>query len=121
VWPVPVEGQQELQAAHEMRRHYAHQQATLVVRLADEANIAQPEIAESTVNQLRGRGRGAPAKVATFDECDGEAVARGLGRDPCSDDPSADHEQIEVALRQLLDRPPARVQGHSGFVQAFRP
>ena len=39
--------------------------------------------------------------------------------DACADDAAADHEQVELARRELLERRYAFV--HSGFVQAFRP
>ena len=90
-----------------------------MVRLADEADVAEPQVAQPAVDQLRRRARRRACEVALVDERDGETVRRRGLRDAGADDPAADHEQVELARRELLERRYAFV--HSGFVQAFRP
>ena len=88
----------------EVRRDDVRQGATLVVRLAYEADVAETEVAEAAVDQLRGRARGRPAEVALIDERHGETDPRSVGRDPRADDPAADDEQVELALAELRER-----------------
>ena len=115
---VAVEREDERQPLDEVRRDDAHQVAPLLVRLADEAHVAHLQVAQAAVHELRRRARGGAREVAAFDERHVEAVrARRLG-DPGSDDPAADHEQVEPPRRELLDR---RYAIHSGFVQARLP
>ena len=122
VRPAAVEREQERQPADEVRRTDAHQVPALLVSLADEADIAEPQVAQAAVDQLGRGARGRSAEVGAVDERDGEAGVGGLGRDPGADDPRADHEQIERAALELVERAAARVaHSHSGFVHAFRP
>ena len=122
VGPVPVEREQEGQAADEMRRDNMHQNPALVMGLAYKANVAEPQVAEAAVDQLRGGARGPRAEVPAIDERNGEAGARRLGRDSRPDDPASDHEQVERPLPEAFARRlAAELKGHSGFVQAFRP
>lgn len=79
-----------------------------MVGLADEPHVAEAQVAQATVDELRGGTRGAAAEVALVDEGDGEAATRRLRRDPRADDPATDHEQVEPALRELGRRPLAR-------------
>src|SRR5262249_9654414 len=76
------------------------------------------EVAQAAVDELRRRARGRAAEVAPVDERDVEPVARGHLGDPRPDDPAADHEQVEAARPEPLDRLYAV---HSGFVQARLP
>ena len=80
-----------------MRRDDAEKRSPLGVRLADELDVAEPQIAEAAVDQLRRGARGGAAEVAAVDERDAEAQARSLARDRRHRDPAADHEQVEAA------------------------
>jgi hypothetical protein len=60
------------------------------------------------MDELRGSARGRAAEVARVDERDRESCAGGVGGDPGADDPGADDEQVEAALGELVDSPPAR-------------
>jgi len=85
-----------------MRRDDLHQQPPLVVSLANEADVAEPEVAEAAVDELRGGGRGACAEVAAVDESDSEACTRRLGCDSRTDNAASDHEQVERPLPEPL-------------------
>ena len=75
-----------------------------MVRLADEPHVAEPEVAQAAVHQLRRGARGSPGEVALVDERDLEAVrGRRLG-DAGADDAAADHEQVELADGEPLER-----------------
>ena len=91
-----------------MRRDDLHEQPALVVGLAHEADVAEPQVAQAAVDQLRGSARGARAEVAAVGERHGEAGARSLGRDSRPDDPAPDHEQVERPLPEPLARLLAR-------------
>ena len=123
VRPVGVEREHERQPVDEVGRDDVHQCPPLLVRLAHEPNVAHLEVAQTAVNQLRRGARRRAGEVAAVDECDIEPVrARRLG-DSRADDSAADHEQIEPAGAELLDRV-RPIHGHpihSAFVQAFVP
>src|SRR6185503_21092032 len=97
VGAVLVDGEEEGQAPDEVRGDDAHQRAALFVRLADEPDVAQAQVAQTAVDQLRGRARRSGAEVALVDERYGKPGARRLVGDPGTDDPSADHQQVELA------------------------
>jgi hypothetical protein len=84
-----------------------HERAPFLVRLADQADVSEPEIAEAAVDELRGGTRGRPAEVAAIDERDCEAGARGLRGDARADDAAADDEQVEARAAQPLERSPS--------------
>ena len=88
----------------EVRRDDVHQQPALVMGLAHEADVAEPEVAQAAVDQLRGSARSARAEVVAVDERHGEARARSLGRDSRPHDPASDHEQVERPLPEPLAR-----------------
>ena len=121
--PAAVEREEERQAVHEMRRDGAREGAALALRLADEPDVAETQVAQAAVDQLRRRARGARAEVAGVDERDGEPLARGMGRRRGPDHAAADHEEVERApLEGLACRRPLLAHaGHTGFVQARRP
>ena len=98
-----VQGQEKRQAADEMRRDDPGQQPPLVMCLPYETHVAEAQVAQAAVDELRRRARGRPAEVARVDERDREPGPSGVGRDPRSDDPGADHEQVESPLGQLVD------------------
>ena len=94
---VLVEREQERQPVDEMRRDDVRQRPPLVVSLAHQPHVAQAQVAQAAVNQLRRRRRGGGCEVAPVDERDRESVRRGGLRDPRPDDPAADDEQVEAA------------------------
>ena len=81
-----VQRQEERDPVHEMRGNELRERAPLVVCFAHEAHVPETEIAEPTVDELRGRVRGPSAEVARVHERDGEAGAGGMCRDAGSDD-----------------------------------
>ena len=112
---VPVEREQERQPPDEVRRNGVEQRAALAMSLAHELDVAEAEVAQPAVDQLRRRARGRRAEVAAVDERDRKPGPRCLVRDPGADDPAADDEQVELS-------PGERVEiSHSGFVQARQP
>src|SRR5207245_7504337 len=92
----------------------------LLVRLADEADVAEPQVPEAAVDQLRGRTRRPAAEVAAVHERHGETVPRRRRRDPRADDAAADHEQVEALGREpFVVRIAASGRGHK-FVRVWR-
>jgi hypothetical protein len=80
-----------------------HQEAALVMRLTHEADVAETQVPEPAVDQLRGRARRRAREVAFVDERDREAVcARSFG-DARADDAAAHDQEVEVTRRQLFD------------------
>src|SRR5207249_12177404 len=72
-------------------------------RRANEAESVILEVAKPTVNQPGGLPAGAAREVAAFQEAGSQPASSGLPRDTGSDDPAADHEDIEVALLHLRE------------------
>ena len=108
-----VERGEERHAVHEVRGDDARQRPALVVRLADEADVAEPQVAKAAVDQLRRSARRPAAEVAAVDECDSEAVG-GSRRCDCrlrnSRSPAAAAEHVEAPLVELGQRPlPGRI------------
>ena len=106
----------------EVRRDDVRQHAPLVVRLADEAHVAHPQVPQSAVDELRRGARGRTTEVTGIDERDRKPRPGGVSRDTRADDAPTDDEQIELSRRECLERVAARV-GHTrnGFDHAFRP
>ena len=77
---VPVERQEERQAVDEVRRDVRGERAALVVRLAHEPDVAEPQVAQAAVDELRRRARGSRAEVPGVDERDREALRARRGR-----------------------------------------
>ena len=121
VRPAAVERQEERNPAHEMRRDDGQESTALLVRLAHETDVAQPQVTEPAVDQLRRRARRGAAEVAAVDERDGEPVPRRRRCDSRADDAAADHEQVEALGREPLAEDVTGRYVHSGFVHAFRP
>ena len=118
IGPVFVQRKEERQPAHEVRRDDVHQQAALVMRLAHEADVAETQIAQSAVDQLRRGARRRACEVPLVDERNRQTVCARCLRDARTDDAAADDQQVEVARRQLFDRSYAI---HKAFVQARLP
>lgn len=113
-----VERQQERKPMDEVRRDRPGQRASLVVRLADEPHVAETEVAQPAVDELRGGTRGARAEVARVDERDREALTRRVCGRGGPDHAAADDEEVERRPRERVAR---RLPGQSGLVHAVRP
>jgi hypothetical protein len=101
---VLVERQEERHPPDEMRRNDPHEKPSLAMRLPDEPDVAEPQVAETAVDQLRRRaGRGA-REVALVHERDPQPMGAGRLGDPRADDPAADDEQVEPLRRETLER-----------------
>ena len=87
-----------------MRRNIGGEGAALVVRLADETDVAEAQVAQAAVDELRRRARGSRAEVPGVDERDGQARACGVGSRGGADHPAADDEQVERPRRERLAR-----------------
>ena len=101
-----------------MRRDHLHQHPALAVRLAHEADVAQPQVAKAPVDELGGGARGGAGEVALVDERDVEPVGRRGLRDSGADDAAADDEQVEPPRPEAFE---CGYAVHSGLVQARRP
>ena len=73
-------------------------------RLTNEAEVAEPEVAQPAVDQLRRRARRARCEVVALDEHDPEPVPGSDLGDAGSDDPAAHDEQVEPPCSQALER-----------------
>ena len=98
-----VHREEEGQAPDQVRGDHAHEAAPLLVRLADEPNVAEAQVAEAAVDELRGRARRRRAEVALVNQRDHEPCARRLVGDSGSDDPGADDQEVELAAPELLE------------------
>ncbi len=72
-------------------------------RRADKTEPVILEVAKPTVNQPGGLPAGAAREVAAIQEAGSQPASSGLPRDTGSDDPAADHEDIEDALLHLRE------------------
>ena len=112
-----VDGEEERDPAHEVRCDDVEQRPPLGVGLAHELDVAEPEVAQTAVDQLRRGTRGGAAEVAPIDESDPEPCPGRLVRDPCPDDAAADDEQVVRCARELASHHVTaaawtRAQGH---------
>ena len=108
VRPAGVDREDERDPAHEVRRDPARERLDLPERLADEREVAEAEVAEPAVDELRGCARRPGGEVAALDERDREPVAgRELG-DAGAEDPAADDEQVEALAAEPFERRLAR-------------
>ncbi len=87
----------------EVRRDHVRERAPLVVRLSHETDVAEPEIAEPTVDQLRRGARRARPEITCVDERDDKSLAGCMCGGRGTDDSTADDEQVERAGRELLE------------------
>jgi hypothetical protein len=81
-----------------MRRDDLHERPALMMRLAHEPDVAEAEVAEAAVDELRRGRRRARAEVRAVDERDGEPGPGRVRRDTRPDDPAA------VPVHQLWRR-----------------
>ncbi len=86
------------------------QHLALHQRLAHQSELVLLEIAQPAVDELGRLGRGAAGEIVHFAEADLERSPRGIARDACPIDPTADDEQIEQrALRFIHGQGIARL------------
>ena len=104
-----VDGEQERDPPDQVRRDDAQQRPPLRVRLPHELHVAEPEVAQAAVDQLRRGARRGAAEIGAVDERDAEPGSRRLVRHPCADDPAADHEEVVGCPRELGARSRARL------------
>jgi hypothetical protein len=121
VGPAVVEREEERKPPHEVGSDDLDERAPLAVGLADEADVAEAEVAKAAVDELRRGARGLRAEVGAVDERDREPGPRCLPGYAGADDPAAYHEQVETPPAELLERFGAAQLSHSGFVHAVRP
>jgi hypothetical protein len=101
---VPVEREKKRLTADEVRCHDLHERAPFPMSLPDEANVAEPQVAEAPVDELRRGAGGLGAEVRPVDEGDGEPGAGRLAGDTGADDAAADHQEVEAPGLQPLER-----------------
>src|SRR5262249_42677675 len=76
-------------------RGVAQEPAALAQGLADEADVAEFEVAEPAVDELGGGAAGAGGEVALVDEADAEPAEGGVQRDAGAGDAAAEEEEVE--------------------------
>ena len=108
VRPAGVDRQDERDPAHEVRGDPARERLDLAERLTDEREVAEAEVAEPAVDELRGCARRPGGEVAALDERDGEPVARRELGDAGAEDPAADDEQVEALAAEPFEGRGAR-------------
>ncbi len=122
IWAAAVDREQERDAPDEVRRDDTQQRPPLRVGFPHELHVAEPEVAQAAVDQLRRGARRGAAEIGAVDERDAQTGSRCLVGQPCSDDPAADHEEVVRGPCELGARSGAAwAHGHSGLVQAFPP
>ena len=89
-------------------RRQPDQQLALQQRLADEAEVEVPQVAEAAVDHLRGAARGAGGEVVALDQGHRVAAGGGVEGDPGAGHPAADHDDVEALLLEGGQRPLAR-------------
>ena len=94
-----IDGKDERQLPDEMRCYATLEDAALVQPLPDEPHVPEPQVAEATVDQLRGRARRLGAEVGAFEQCDAEPVLRRERGRARPDDPAADDDDVELCER----------------------
>ena len=87
--------QDELEWAHEVRRHQAGIPAALSMGLANELDVAEPEVPQASVDELRGGARRRACRIASVDERDARAGTRGRPGRRGADRTAPDHEHVE--------------------------
>ena len=80
----------------QVRRQPGQQQAALLQRLADQAEVEHLQVAQAAVDQLAAARAGAGGEVALLEQGGGEAAGDRVERDPGADDAAADDEHVEL-------------------------
>ena len=111
---------------HEVRRDGPGEGTPLVVRFADEPHVAEPQVPQTAVDELRGGARRARAEVPRVHECHRKPGARGVRGGRRADHSPSDHEQVERRSLECLSRGGAAslrviLYAHRGFVHARQP
>src|SRR5262249_18611602 len=88
----------------EVRRDAGHEMAALLVCLAYEPHVAEAQVAQPAMDELRRGARGLPAEVTAFDERYRKPVPSRECCDSGPDDPATHDQQIEVSAGELLER-----------------
>ena len=91
-----------------------------MVRLAYEPHVAEAQVAQPSVDELRRRARRRSREVAGVDECNAQPGPRGVRGDRGTDDAAADDEHVEAALGERRQRALAAYT-RNGFAHAFLP
>jgi hypothetical protein len=100
----PVEGgHYQRQRAHEVRGK-CHQQLALQQRLAHEPEVEVLQVAQPPVHQLAGAAGGARGVVGALHQRHGVAARGGVEGNPHAGDPATDHDHVELAVRERLQR-----------------
>ena len=98
---------------HEVRRQALGEQAPLVQRFADQAEVEALQIAQAAVDELAGPAGRAGGEVALLDQRDREAAAGGVERDTAAGDASADDQHVEELGAEPLELATAGVPRRS--------
>ena len=115
VWVACINGQQERDGFHQVRRHTGEQPA-LAARLAHELEFVLLEVAQPAMNQFRGPAGGAGGEIARLDQSDFHPRQRRLARDRSAIHAAADDSEIKLCFRKRrgfavheFGYPPAKV------------
>ncbi len=109
-----VERVEEAHGLHEVRGDPLQEQTAFDQGLADEGEVELLEVADAAVHELRRTARRARAPVAGLDDADAQAAGDRVERTAAADDPAADHQDVELAGLQRLDRRGALVRAELG-------
>ena len=104
VRPTAIDREQEVQRTDQVWRDETAERMHLGQRLTDEAEVAEAQVAQAAVDELRRRARRARREVVALDERDPEPVPRSNLGDAGSDDPATHDEQVEPLRAQALER-----------------
>ena len=119
-------GHDERQWAHQVRRERHHQLA-LEQRLAHEPEVEVLQVAQPSVDELARAAGGPRGEVGALEQRDAVAARGGVQRDARAGDAAADHDDIELVLRQrreslaALDHAPQSRRAGRGSARAAPP
>ena len=104
-----VDRPRESERTHEVRRD-AQQRSALAARLEHQMQMPMLEIPDATVHEARRAARRSAREVVSLDECGAESAHRRVARDAGAGDPAADHEHVELLVRESCQAVNARRQ-----------
>src|SRR5262245_53208900 len=93
-------------------RGEAEDPSTFRERLADEAEAVLLEVPQPAVNQPRRPARRPDGDVLAFHEGGPQIPRHRIQKGAATDDPAADDDDIECAVGQRAERPPAGIRSH---------
>ena len=99
VRPLPAAVGQRVEERHrpdQVRRQPGEQQAALLQRLADQAEVEHLEVAQPAVDQLAAAAAGAAGQVALLEQSGGESAGDRVEGDAGADDAAADDQHVEL-------------------------